>query len=64
MIITVTTAAEADLLHRRLPALRHLFGPDVEIETPDLVGPRLEVLLAPAMAAADLERCLRLPAPH
>lgn len=61
MKITCCTAAEADLLHRRLPALRHLFGPDVEIETPDLVGPRLEALLAPAIAAADLERAWRLP---
>jgi hypothetical protein len=59
--ITVTTAAEADLLHRRLPALRHLFGPHVTIETPDLVGHRLEALLAPAQAVADLERCLRVP---
>ncbi len=62
MIITATTAAEADLLHRRLPALRHLLGPDVEIQVPGLVGPRLEALLAPAQAVADLERCLRVPA--
>lgn len=61
MIITATTAAEADLLHRRLPALRHLFGPDVTIETPGLAAPRLEALLAPALAVAALERALRLP---
>ncbi len=59
MIISATTAAEADLLSRRLPALRHLFGPDVEIQTPGLQGPRLEALLQPALAVADLERCLR-----
>ncbi len=61
MIITTTTAAEADLLHRRLPALRHLIGPDVTIETPGLQGHRLEALLQPAQAVADLERCLRVP---
>ncbi len=61
MIITACSAAEADLLHRRLPALRHLFGPEVEIQTPGLQGHQLEALLLPALAAADLERCLRLP---
>lgn len=59
MIITATTAAEADLLHRRLPALRYLFGPDVTIETPGLINHQLEALLQPALAAADLERAWR-----
>lgn len=61
MIITTTSPAEADLLSRRLPALRHLFGPDVAIETPGLIGHQLEALLQPAQAVADLERALRLP---
>jgi hypothetical protein len=59
MIITATTAAEADLLHRRLPALRHLFGPNVEIQVPGLVGPRLEALLADELEAADVKRSRR-----
>jgi hypothetical protein len=37
VIIVAQSAAEADLLSRRLPALRHLFGPDVRIQTPNLL---------------------------
>jgi hypothetical protein len=57
VIITATTTAEADLLSRRLPALRHLFGQDVEIQTPGLQGHRLPELLGSKLAVADLERC-------
>jgi hypothetical protein len=61
VIITAATAAEADLLHRRLPALRWALGPDVEIVT-NLQGDRLEELLGQELAAVDLEHCYELPA--
>jgi hypothetical protein len=57
--ITVTTPAEADLLSRRLPALRHALGPDVVITT-NLQGHRLEELLGTAVDAAELEQQLRM----
>ncbi len=58
MRIVAESREEADLLARRLPAIRHLLG--LEPAT-NLQGHRLEQLLAVEMAAADLERCLRLP---
>lgn len=66
MRIIAETAAEADLLARRLPALRHLLGPDVLLATNLLTGhdpadPLGELcrLLAPVSDAARLERCWR-----
>lgn len=60
MRILAESAAEADLLHRRLPAIRWALGPEVTLEAPDLIGHRLPQLLGTAMDAAQLEQLLRM----
>jgi hypothetical protein len=52
VIIVAESHAEADLLSRRLPALRHIFGPDVQIKTPNLLTGDQDCLLG-------LDRTLR-----
>lgn len=52
MIIVAESIAEADLLARRLPALRYLFGPDIHIQTPNLLTGSHDSLL-------HLDRTLR-----
>jgi hypothetical protein len=49
--IIAESPAEADLLHRRLRALRHLLGPEVQITT---VGLAAEAL-GPALDRLELE---------
>jgi hypothetical protein len=67
MRILAETAAEADLLSRRLQAIQHVLGPDVPVSTNLLTGhdpadplAELRELLAPARAAADLEQLLKM----
>jgi hypothetical protein len=37
VIIVAESHAESELLSRRLPALRHIFGPEIQIKAPSLL---------------------------
>lgn len=52
MIIVTESPAEAELLSRRLPAIRHLLGTSVQIQTPTLLTGGQDPIL-------DLDRTIR-----
>lgn len=52
MILFTESPVEADLLSRRLPAIRHIMGPDVQIQTPTLITGHEDPIL-------DLDRVIR-----
>jgi hypothetical protein len=59
--ITAETPEEADLLSRRLPAIRHLLGLEPTTNLPTITA-ELRELLALELAAVDLHMCYELPA--